>query len=97
MGSDGFGSGVGVAATATPWPSSPESNAPTVTRITIIIARDPAPRKLPTVGSTGNPGFILHGLAENPSGFDHSIFADGYLFQTRRPHEFALGLESDGY
>ena len=85
VGSDGFGSGVAVAATATPWLSSPESNAPTATRITIIIAKAPVPRKLPTIGSTGNPDLSCMGLAENPAGFDHSIFADGYLFQTSRP------------
>ena len=61
VGSDGVGSGVAVAATATPWPSSPESNPPTATRITIIIARAPAPGKLPTIGSTGNPDLSCMG------------------------------------
>jgi hypothetical protein len=38
----------------------------------------------------------LYWLAENPSGFNHPIFADGYLFQTRSSPEFALRLEADG-
>jgi len=96
VGSDGVGSGVGVAATATPCHRRRNQMRRLPLESRLLSTGLQRPGNCP-LSEYGQSGFILYGLAENPSGFDHSIFADGYLFQTRRPPEFALGLESDGY